>query len=65
LGLIKDLFKNALQVLNQFKDQDETRKECDAYKTLYELADWISINWIQMSEQVSSCRAMLDLCKQN
>lgn len=40
-------------------------KECDAYKTLSELADWIFVNWIQMSEQVSSSSAVFDLCKQD
>ena len=40
-------------------------KQSDAFQTLNELADWIFINWVQMSEQVSSNRAVFDLCKQN
>ena len=53
LGIMRDLFKNTVLVLNQFKKgegQEQAMKDSDAYKTLSELADWVFINWIQMSE---------------
>jgi hypothetical protein len=48
LGLIRDLCKNAVLILNRYRgqEQEQAMKECDAYKTLSELADWIFVNWI-------------------
>jgi len=41
------------------------KKTSESQQTLEELADWIVMNWMQMSEQVRSSRAVFDLCQQN
>jgi len=66
LGLLRDLCKNCVRALGEFSgpEQEQAQRECDAFSTLAELADWVALNWIQMSELVRANRAVFDLCKQ-
>lgn len=46
-------------------DLSQGKSGGEAQQTLQELADWIVMNWMQMSEQVKSSRAVFDLCQSN
>ena len=65
LALVRVLLKNAVLTLKKFEGPDQAKllKESDAYKTLSDLADWVVLNWAEMSEHVRSSRAVFDLCK--
>jgi len=64
LLLIKDIFKSTVKELNNLDHADKERalKENDSFKILNEVADWIFINWAQMSTQVNSNRTVFDIC---
>jgi hypothetical protein len=65
LALVRVLLKNAVLTLKKFEGPEQAKnlKESDAYKTLSDLADWVVLNWAEMSEHVRSSRAVFDLCK--
>lgn len=63
LNLIRCLLKNAVRAVEQ--DISKGNSGGEAQGTLQELVDWIVVNWMQMSEQVRSSRAVFDLCQSN